>query len=52
MRHMVLVAKEELQDVRAGGESDFGLGLAGAEVQVIEIIRNWLVERRQLGIDQ
>ena len=33
-------------------ERNLRLGLAGAEVQVIEVVRNRLVERRQFGIDQ
>ena len=49
---MVLVADEQLQRMQARPERDLGLGLAGAEVQVIEVVGNGLVERRQLGIDQ
>jgi hypothetical protein len=42
MRQMVLVAKEELQGMWTGSESDIGLSLARAKVQMIEIIRDWL----------
>ena len=42
---MVLVAEKELQGMWAGGESDLRLSLPGAEMQMIEIIRDGQVER-------
>ena len=42
----------ELQRVLAVLERDLGLGLAGAEMQVVEVARDRLVERRQVGVDQ
>ena len=52
MRNMVLVSHEQLQRVLAVLERDLGLGLAAAEVKVIEVVRDRLVERGQLGVDQ
>ena len=49
---MVLVAHQQLQRMVAGLERDIRLGLAGAEVQMVEVGGNRLIERRQLGIDQ
>ena len=48
---MILVAEQELQRVRSRLERHLRLGLAGAEVQMIEVVGNGLVEGRQLGID-
>jgi|ERR1700757_5209404 hypothetical protein len=44
---VILVAEQELEGVLA-----VGLGLHGAEVQMIEVVRNRLAERRQFGVDQ
>ena len=33
-------------------ERDLGLGLAGAEMQMVKVARDRLVERRQVGVDQ
>jgi len=52
MRDVILVPQQQLQRVRSRLERDLGLGLAGAEVEVIEVVGNRLVERRQLGVDQ
>ena len=49
---MALVGKQEAQLVRAERQRNLRLGLPGAEMQVIEIVRDRLVERRQLEIDQ
>jgi len=38
--------------VLPGLQRDLGLGLAAAEVQMIKVARDRLIERRQLGIDQ
>jgi hypothetical protein len=34
------------------GQGDFGLGLAAAKMNVVEIARNRLIKRRQSGIDE
>ena len=52
MRNVVLVAEQELQGVRSRLERDLRLGLAGAEVEMIEIVGNGLIERRQLRVDE
>ena len=52
VRDVILVAQQQLQGVRSRFERDLGLGLAGAEVEVIEVVGNGLVQRRQLGVDQ
>ena len=52
MRNMILVSHEQLKRVLAVLERNLGLGLAAAEVKVIEVIRDRLIERRQLGVDQ
>ena len=52
MGNVVLVAHEKLQRVRARLERNFGLGLTGTEMQVIEVVWNRLIEGRQCGIDQ
>ena len=40
VRYVVLVAEQELQGVLARLERDFGFGLPGAKVQMLEIVRN------------
>ena len=52
MRDVILVSQQQLQRVLAGRERDLRLGLAGAVMQMIEVVRNRLVERRQVGVDQ
>src|SRR5688572_12482969 len=52
MRNVVLVSHEQLKRVLTRFERDFRLGLAGTEMQMIEVIWNRLVEGWQLGIDQ
>jgi len=49
---MILVPQQQLQRMRAGTQGELGLGLASAEMQVIEIVGDRLVERRQADIDQ
>ncbi len=49
---MRIVAQKQLKRVRAQLQLDRCLGLAGAEVQMIEVVRNRLVERRQWSVDQ
>ena len=52
VRDVILVSQQQLQRVLAGRERDLRLGLAGAVMQMIEVVRNRLVERRQVGVDQ
>ena len=40
VRHMVGIAHEKLQRVRAGRQIDYGLGLSEAEMQMILVVRN------------
>jgi len=51
MRHVIFVAKKQLECVRSQRQRDLRLGLTRPKVQVIEIIRNRLPQRRQRGID-
>jgi hypothetical protein len=46
MRHVALVAEQQLNRVDPEREVDLRLGLSGAEVQVVEVARDRLVERR------
>jgi hypothetical protein len=52
MWNVIFVPQEQLQCVCARFEGDFRLGLAGSEMQMIEVVGNGLIERRQLGVDQ
>lgn len=52
VRNMILVSEKQLKRVITGFQRYRRLGLAGAVVQVIEVVRNWLVERWKFGIDQ
>jgi hypothetical protein len=38
--------------VLSGGEAYLSLSLAGSKVEVREVAWDWLIQRRQLGIDQ
>ncbi len=49
---MILVTHEQLQSVLPWSQRDLSLGLAGAEMQMIEIVGNGLIERWKLGVDQ
>ena len=48
---VVGVAEQQLQRMRSGRQREFGFRLAAAEVQMVLIVRNWLVERRQVRVD-
>src|SRR5579862_3756936 len=48
VRHVIGVAEQQTQPVPAGRQRDLRLGLSGAEVQMVEVVRNRLVERRQI----
>ena len=50
--NVILVAHQKLQRMVAGLERDFRFGLSGAEVQMVEVARDRLIERRQIGVDQ
>jgi len=52
VRNMVEIAEQELKSMSAGRQRDRRLGLAGAEMQMIGVVWNRLVERRQRRIDQ
>ena len=49
---MVLVAHQKLKRVLAGFERDLRFALAAAEMKMIEVVGDRLIERRQLGVDQ
>ena len=49
---MILVAEYELQRVLAGRKLDLRFGLPGAEVKVVEVVRDRLIEWRQRHIDE
>ena len=52
VRNVILVAEQQLERVLAVLEGDLGLGLAAAEVEMVEVVGDRLIERRQIGIDQ
>jgi len=51
MGDMLVVGENELQRVLALRQLQLHLGLAGAEMDVIGIVRERRVERRSLGVD-
>jgi hypothetical protein len=51
VRHVVSIAQQQLKGMLAGRQLNPHLGLARAEMQMFLVVRNWLIERRQLGID-
>ena len=52
MRDVVFVAEQELKRVYPQWQVHGCFRLPRPEVQMVEVIRDGLVERRQLGIDQ
>jgi hypothetical protein len=52
MGDVVLVGEDELQGMLTRRELDMRFTLAGAEMEMVEIVWNRLVERRHLDIDQ
>lgn len=52
MGNVVLVAHQELQGVLAGGKRHLGFCLPAAKVQVIVVVRNGFIQRREIGVDQ
>ena len=51
MRHVRVVAEQQLEGVLARGKIDGGLGLATAEVYVVRVCRDGLGKVRKRGID-
>ena len=49
---MIGVTHQDLQGMGAWWQVDVGFGLAQPEVQVVLVVRDGLIERRQRGIDQ
>ena len=52
MWDVIFVRQDQLQRVTPYRQIDFGFGLAGAKMEMVEVIRDRLVKRRQAGIDQ
>src|SRR5665213_2721000 len=52
MRDVILIPQEQLQRVLTGRQGDFRFGLGVAKMQMIEIVGNRIVHRRQFGINQ
>ena len=52
VRDVVVIAEQKLKRVIARRQRQLDLGLALAEMQMVEVARDRLVERRQPGIDQ
>ena len=52
MRNVILVRQEKLQRVLARGERHLSLCLAATEMEMLRVVGNGLVERRQIRIDQ
>jgi hypothetical protein len=49
---VVLVAKQKLKGMPPGGRFTATSVCLGAEVEMVEVVRDRQVERRQLGVDQ
>ena len=45
---MIVIAEHELQRVRSRRQVHDCLSLSGTEMKVIEIVRNWVIQGRQL----
>src|SRR5262245_2341288 len=52
MRNVPLISQQKLKGMLPGGQAHFSLSLAGAKMQVREVVWNRLIQWRQLGIDQ
>src|SRR5215470_18342591 len=50
MRHVILVTEEKLERMLSEWKRDLRLGLSRAKMQVIEIIGNGLIQRRQWDV--
>jgi len=49
---MIGVAEEQLKRVRPGRQAQFNFSLPRAEMEMIVVSRNGLIERRQVRVDQ
>src|ERR1043165_3825531 len=52
MRNVILVAEKQLESVLPGGELDLCLGLPGAEMKVVEVIGDGLIQWRKRHINE
>ncbi len=52
MRNVPPISQYKLKGMLPGGQAHFSLSLAGAKMQVREVVWNRLIEWRLLGIDQ
>ena len=52
MRKVGGIAQQKLQGVLARRQGERGLCLARAEMQMVFVVRDWLVQRRQHRVDQ
>lgn len=50
LRNVLIVPKQELQRMASGWQLESCLGLARPKMQVIFVIRDWLIEWRQVGV--
>jgi hypothetical protein len=49
---VILVSQQQLKGVWPWSQGNLRLGLTSAEVEVIEVVGDWLIKRWQLGVDQ
>ena len=52
MRHVLVVAEQQLQGVRSLRQRQHHLGLSAAQMNVIVVGGDWLIERHHVGVDQ
>jgi hypothetical protein len=52
VRNVILIPKQQLKRMRTGLQCHLCFGLPGAEVQMIEVIGNGLIERGQFSVYQ
>jgi hypothetical protein len=52
VRNVPAVSQQELKRMLSGGQAYLSLCLAGSKVEVREVVWDWLIQRRQVGIDQ
>ena len=51
MRNVILVGEHELQRVLAGCQRNLGLGLSRAEMQVLEVVGGFDIQRRRRRVN-
>ena len=51
MRNVILVTQQQLQGVAAGRQVKARLGLPETEMQMVVVVWYWLIQWRQIGID-